>query len=309
MNKLLFYLMLFFLLWLIQPAHAQQVGITTPITGDILEGVVLVRGTATDPNFAHYQLFLIGDGPLNKNPLLIASGEQPVINDILYVWDTTIGQEVNSPIFPDGIYQLKLRVLRNDFKYDEYLVTELTIKNNTGSVATITPEPTKELPPVTTAPSPTPGQPTLAPITTTVDAVTLTPSPIVTPTGMPVVTATPFSTITQTTATTTTVELPPPPTQPAILPSLTPFPSPTPEAVVANQSFSPRITGAQEEKESSNNQAELIVTQLLQFDYGVFRRGFQQGFLWTFGLFGLLGSFLVLRGIFRWIRHAIFSNW
>lgn len=306
MNKLLFYLTLFFSLWFIAPVDAQQVGITSPTTGEIIDGVVLVRGTATDPNFAYYQLFIQGNTLLDKNGLLVIQGDQPVFDNTLYVWDTTFGQEANSPVFLDGIYQLRLKVIRKDFTSVEYFVTGLTVKNNTGSIATITPAPTKELPPVTTAPSPTPGQPTIAPITTA-DPVTLAPSPAVTPTEIPVATTTPPSPTTSTV--TTTVELPPPPTQPSILPSLTPFPSPTPAATAANQSFSPSSTGKEEAKKSGNNQAELIINELLQFDYGVFRRGFQQGFLWTFGLFALLGVFLVLRGIFRWIRRTIFSNW
>ena len=48
-----------------------------------------------------------------------------MLNGPLAIWDTTVGREINAPVWPDGRYRLRLRVVRTDYNYDEYFVTDL----------------------------------------------------------------------------------------------------------------------------------------------------------------------------------------
>ena len=312
MNKRLLYLMLFFLLWLNKtPAHAQQSGVISPISGETISGVVIVKGTAADPNFSRYELSYLREEFASLGWIVFASGDQQVFDNTLTIWDTTTGQKENATVYPDGVYQIRLRSIRKDLTYEDFPPTKVIINNNTTFIATESPIPTVELPPSTIAPSPTPGQPTIAPegITETITIATATPQ-------IQVIDATSTAVVPTTIPVTATAEfIPLPPTQPAVLPSLTPFPAPTsiatlaPKATTVNQSFPTLATGEEETSPTSNNGAEAIINGFLQFDYGALGRGFRQGFLWAFGAFALFGVWLALRGVFRWIWQIIFSNW
>jgi hypothetical protein len=169
------------------PVEAQaQNGIVQPASGDVLSGIVIVQGTATDGNFLRYELAFLQESGPSSDWIVFAQGDQPVIGGTLAVWDTTVGQGTN-PVFPDGRYQLRLRVVRQDFNYDEYYVTNLTIAN-TG---TPTPTPTSTAPVVeqTAAPS---GVETALPVLTQAAPEILpsltpfpTPSPQATPLNEP----------------------------------------------------------------------------------------------------------------------------
>lgn len=121
------------------PVQAQaQNGFVQPAEGDVLSGIVIVQGTATDGSFLRYELAFRHETGANSDWIVFAQGDQPVIDGTLAVWDTTVGSSTNR-VFPDGRYQLRLRVVRQDFNYDEYFVTNLTIANDSG---TPTPTPT-----------------------------------------------------------------------------------------------------------------------------------------------------------------------
>jgi hypothetical protein len=121
------------------PVQAQtQNGFTAPVEGDVLSGIVIVEGTAADSSFLRYELAFRHETGPNSDWIVFAQGDQPVINGTLAVWDTTVGSSTNR-VFPDGRYQLRLRVVRQDFNYDEYFVSNLTIANDSG---TPTPTPT-----------------------------------------------------------------------------------------------------------------------------------------------------------------------
>lgn len=141
-------------------------GITEPPAGAVLSGVVIIRGTATHSTFLRYEL------AFNRGSdwIVFAEGEEPVVNGTLAVWDTRVGYP-RSPIFPDGLYQLRLRIVRQDYNYEEYIVGNLTIANDevtptvtgtpTGSptpdgTAVAEDTPTAEAPGDTAADDPTP---------------------------------------------------------------------------------------------------------------------------------------------------------
>jgi hypothetical protein len=124
----------------VRPLLAQAInGITSPAAGDTLTGVVTVQGTAVHPDYLRYELAFLAEANQAAGWIVFAEGTEPVVNGTLAVWDTTVGQAVGAPVFPDGRYQLRLRVVRRDYNYDEYFVTNLTIRNEGP-----TPEPTAD---------------------------------------------------------------------------------------------------------------------------------------------------------------------
>jgi hypothetical protein len=128
-------------LWLLPAAVQAQIGngITSPAPGDVLSGVVLVEGTAVHPDFLRYELAFLNQSQGSSDWIVFAQGDQPVISGTLAVWDTTVGLPTN-PVFPDGFYQLRLRVVRTDYNYDEYYARDLAISNLSA-----TPTPTATL--------------------------------------------------------------------------------------------------------------------------------------------------------------------
>ena len=116
-------------LGLLHPAQAapQRQGqaiaqITSPTAGQTLTGLVAVTGSADHPDFARWELAY---GP-NPNPndawQPFASGEQPVLNGTIGIW--------NTGIIADGSYDLRLRVVRKDSNYDEAFVRGLQVSNS-----------------------------------------------------------------------------------------------------------------------------------------------------------------------------------
>lgn len=145
-----------------------QSGISHPESGDTLSGIVVVEGTAVHQNFLRYELAFNNGGDW----IVFAEGDQPVVRGTLAVWDTTVGQPT-APVFPDGVYQLRLRVVRIDSNYDEYFVRNLQLLN----AATPTPSPTP-----TAAGTLTPvGAPTSTPATRPALLPSLTPFPTPSP--------------------------------------------------------------------------------------------------------------------------------
>ncbi|MCB8980045.1 MAG: hypothetical protein H6657_21755 [Ardenticatenaceae bacterium] len=115
-------------------------GITAPASGETISGVVEVRGTAVHPDYLRFEL-AFANQTSGTDWIVFAEGSEPVVDGVLAVWDTTVGQAVGAPVFPDGRYQLRLRVVKTDFNYDEYFVTDLIIQNE-GATPTPTPDET-----------------------------------------------------------------------------------------------------------------------------------------------------------------------
>lgn len=104
-------------------------GITQPLSGETVAGVVMVQGTAVHPDYLRYELAFRNISNPTTDWIVFAEGSEPVNQGTLAVWDTTVGRDVGAPVFPDGLYQLRLRVVRADFNYDEYFVTDLVVAN------------------------------------------------------------------------------------------------------------------------------------------------------------------------------------
>lgn len=250
-------LLLFLMVWS-RMAAAQQVqsGITQPAPGDVVSGVVIIEGTAAHDAFLRYELAFRRD---NGGWIVFAEGDRPVVESTLAIWDTTVGYP-QSPVFPDGVYQLRLRVVRQDYNYDEYFLRDLTLANEDG-----TPTPT-----ATTA------------LTATVSAGDASPAGTATPqpgSGIGV-------------------------GRPTLLPSLTPFPTPSPQATVANVASGdarPGATGGGEEPAG-------LLGRLATIDLGRFREAFWQGVTYAFYPFAALALYLLLRALLRWLWRLFWSR-
>jgi hypothetical protein len=158
---------------------AQAVGqITSPRDRASVRGLVPVEGSATHPQFQKYELHYGPEPnpadqwtPIGASPFAVQ-----VVQGRLALWDTTV--------IPDGLYSLRLRLVRLDGNYDEYFVRGVQVVN---AVPTETP---------TALDTPTPALPTEtpAPTPTVVIGVPTVPSPTPKPTVTPLPTASPTPT-------------------------------------------------------------------------------------------------------------------
>ena len=157
-------------------------GITEPAAGSEIAGTVVVIGTANHPEYLRYELaFRYITNPA-ADWIVFAEGSEPVTNSTLAIWNTSIGRDIGAPVFPDGRYQLRLRVVKTDYNYDEYFVSDLVIANDAP-----TPTPTAEgttaealAPPATLAATAV-FQPAALPSLTPFPTSTPLPGPIETP--------------------------------------------------------------------------------------------------------------------------------
>jgi len=128
------------------PGQAGQAVITSPRDNDVVRGLLVIKGTATHPNFWKYEVHYALE-PTNQW-VVLGVHETEVVDGRLEVWDTTQ--------VPDGSYSLRLRVVRKDGNYDEYFVRGIQVVN-TRPTQTPTPQatPTPAGPTETPAPTPT----------------------------------------------------------------------------------------------------------------------------------------------------------
>ena len=92
------------------PAAGMVNGINAPKDGTSVSGVATIKGYASDPSFSRWQLDLLPGGDAN-GAIFLALGEKP--GEFSYTLDTTG--------LPNGEHAFRLRVVRPDSNYDEYL--------------------------------------------------------------------------------------------------------------------------------------------------------------------------------------------
>ena len=100
-----------------QAPAATPNGLTAPKDGASVSGTVNVMGNASDLRFSKWQLDLLPGGDANM-AVFLAVGDQQ--GELSYALDTAG--------LPNGEHALRLRVVRNDSNYDEY-VTKFVIAN------------------------------------------------------------------------------------------------------------------------------------------------------------------------------------
>jgi uncharacterized surface protein with fasciclin (FAS1) repeats len=108
-----------------KPAAAAKAAMTNGFTnlkdGAQVSGQVELKGYAADPNFAKWQLDVLPGGSADA-AIFLGIGETP--GEFSYNVDTTA--------FPNGEHALRLRVVRSDGNYDEY-VTKFVIANKAAA--------------------------------------------------------------------------------------------------------------------------------------------------------------------------------
>lgn len=131
--------------------------IVAPRPGDVLQGVVTIAGSSDVTGFVSAEVsFTYADDPTGTW-FLIALNSQPVFNDKLAAWDTTV--------ITDGDYVLRLRIYLTDGSSREALVSGLRVRNYT--------------------PVETPTPMALAPEAPPLSTITPTATPFPTPTALP----------------------------------------------------------------------------------------------------------------------------
>jgi len=148
------------------PVAQGQAIITSPRDGAQLMGVVQITGSATDPQFDHYELaWTLQGAPDNWQTFAVVHNQ--VTNGSLGVWDTSQ--------LPPGVYRLRLLIVLRGDKINYAAVNNLSINQGTP---TPTPQPTPVIGP-TIPPSPTRGA-AATPTIIIVQPPTPTPEPMVT---------------------------------------------------------------------------------------------------------------------------------
>ncbi len=227
----------------------EQNGIKVPASGDVVSGIVTIEGIAWDPDFLRYELAFYYESRSGAQWIVFAQGDQVVLDGTLAIWDTTVGLP-SSPVFQDGQYRLRLRVVRNDYNYDEYFVSGLVVNNEN------------------TTPTPT----------TTITATLVSDVPPLSGTAL---------------AATTRAEAGP-------IPSLTPFPTPSPQALPENDS-----PGTHGSVEATGDDETGLLGRLTGIDTGQFSRAFWSGVRIAAFIFAGLAAYWLLRGFFRIVSRHI----
>ena len=133
------------------PAAVGAAEILDPQPGQALRGVVLIRGTAQQPAFDHYEVsFSYEPNPTADWFAIEAAGSSPVQNGQLASWDTTQ--------IADGAYQLRLRVFSSDGAAPlEFVTAGLAVANSVPLPAASATSPATAVAtvPTTEAPAPT----------------------------------------------------------------------------------------------------------------------------------------------------------
>ena len=132
------------------PPSQNESGITSPRDGAVVRGVVSIIGTASHSEFWKYEIYYApGTNPTDQWVFVGTVHETAVVNGQLETWNTNF--------IPDGVYALRLRVVRRDGNYVEYTVRNINVANTTPT-ETPTPEatPTTENTPTPQPPTPTP---------------------------------------------------------------------------------------------------------------------------------------------------------
>jgi len=126
--------------------QASQALITEPVSGATIRGRVAILGIATHPDFDRYELGFSPE-PARGDTWSYIIHYTSRVNQVglLHTWDTTV--------LADGPYALRLRVIRRDGNFDEYVVRNLVVANALPT-ETPTPDMTPTPTPVPTTPVP-----------------------------------------------------------------------------------------------------------------------------------------------------------
>ena len=104
------------------PPQQQGAVITSPQDRDVVRDLLVIKGTATTPNFWKYEIHYAPEpNPTDQWMLVGDVHEAQVTDGRLETWDTSL--------VSDGTYSLRLRVVRGDGNYAEYYVRQISVVN------------------------------------------------------------------------------------------------------------------------------------------------------------------------------------
>lgn len=112
-----------------------QGSITSPQQNATVRGVVAVIGSAAGTDFQFYKVEWSRGAGADDWHLIGTTYPIPVMDGVLVQWDTTA--------VPDGVYTLRLRVVKKDGNYAEYHAQQVVVANKRAT-ETPTPVPTVE---------------------------------------------------------------------------------------------------------------------------------------------------------------------
>jgi hypothetical protein len=153
----------------IQQDIAFDAVINTPVTGQVVQGVVVIRGNTSMDGFQSYEVDFAYSADRTQTWFLIQESTLPIQDGVLAVWDTSN--------ITDGDYDLRVTINQSDGAPVEIQVSDLRVRNYTPME---TESPTPTLLYATSAP----GIPTVTPILQA-SATPMTTSLPPTPTSLP----------------------------------------------------------------------------------------------------------------------------
>jgi hypothetical protein len=153
----------------IQPGGVITAAIDSPVTGQAVQGAVVIRGSTAVERFQYYEIDFESTADPTQIWLLIQQSSIPMQDGILAVWDT------NS--ITDGDYNLRLVIFKTDGSRSEVPVLSVRVRNY-SPIDNNSPNPTVMY--VTLGP----GTPTFTPLPQETLSASMTPLPS-TPTPLP----------------------------------------------------------------------------------------------------------------------------
>ena len=123
-----FAILLFLFLLPSQIAQAQDgadFGVTSPLPGQVIQGLEVITGTVGLMGFSSYELSFAYSQDESGTWFPFESSGQPVFEGGLGTWDTTV--------LTDGDYDLRLRVNLLDGTVQEIIIPDLRVRNYTAA--------------------------------------------------------------------------------------------------------------------------------------------------------------------------------
>lgn len=264
-------------------------GIISPLPTEQVRGVVVITGTAADDAFLRYELAFLSEANIDAGWVVFADGATQIFNGPLAVWDTTVGRSNDAPLFPDGVYRLRLRIVRTDNSFNEFYVGNIAVVNDQ-------PEPTPTLS----------GEEAALSATQTAEALTATPTETAVPfDDVPTEAVVPTSVVEEGEG--VSAETTPTPISPSdALPTLTPFPTLTPLPTISSDST--LLVGADSGDDAGGDSGGLL-DQVQAVETDQFGQAFRRGALFTIGLFVIGAFYLLARDSLRWMWRQLVRNW
>ena len=137
-----------------RPVRAQtgpEPVITSPQVGNVLQGTVSIIGSDNKAGFLSSEVAFAYSGDTTGTWFLIKANDQPVVDGVLSIWDTTT--------ITDGVYNLRLRVFLDDGTFQDVIVVQMRVRNYTPvetPTPTVTPLALTLVPTITRTPTPVP---------------------------------------------------------------------------------------------------------------------------------------------------------